>query len=336
MKTNLSWTWWRGGDSRLFGICHLSLVILLVLLVGEARGQAGERVFYLNSYHEGYGSSDQVMAGIKEGLSNRVELRTYFLDSKRQPAASAIESNAVAALRAIRQYRPRVLIASDDDAVKYVVARHFKEGPVPVVFCGVNWSCEQYGLPTSFVTGMIEVVPIEEAVRVMKRYYPAIRQLAVLSEDSTSERSNRELLDPLYRRLGLEPSYWLTGDFDSWKKAFDQVNGSADLIYLPTHGAIRGWDKEAAAAWVRQRIRKPVFTCDDFMMPYSVLGITKVAREQGDWAAQTTLRILAGQSPAQIPLATNQQIRCYFNPGLAGRVGFRPDKDLRDRCQEAE
>jgi ABC-type uncharacterized transport system substrate-binding protein len=265
-------------------------------------------------------------------LTNKALLQVHFLDSKRQPTAETIRSNAAIALAAIREFRPNVLIASDDDAVKYVVEPHFKHGPIPVVFCGVNWSCAQYGLPTPHVTGMIEVVPIADAIRTMQGHYPGVKKLAVLSEDSTSERSNRELLDPLYRRLGLEPTYALVTDFTAWKTAFVKANAEADLIYLPTNGAIKDWDTEAAAAWVREHIRKPVITCDDFMMPYCVLGITKVAREQGEWAARATLDILGGKAPPAIPLATNAQKRIYLNANLANHIRFQPGAALQERC----
>jgi len=308
---------------------RLKLAAFLTGMLLAARGLLAAdlpRVFFLNSYHAGYGSSDEIMRGLQETLTNKVALKVHFLDGKRQPTPEAIRSNAAVALDAIREFRPDVLVAADDDAVKYVVEPHFKHGPIPVVFCGVNWSCAQYGLPTTNVTGMIEVVPIEAAIREVQRHFSGIKKLVVLSEDSTSERSNRQLLDPLYRRLGLDPSYVLVSDFSAWKTAFVQANAEADIIYLPTNGAVRDWDKDVAVAWVRDYIRKPVITCDDFMMPYAVLGITKVAREQGDWAARTALGILAGKPPASLALATNALTRLFLNAPLAERLphGAKP------------
>ncbi len=147
-----------------------------------------------------------------------------------------------------------------------------------------------------------------------------------MSEDSTSERSNRELLDPKYRALGLEPAYSLVSDFAAWKQEFARAQRDADLVYLPTNGAIRDWDAQAARAWVREHIQKPAFTCDDFMVPYAAYGLTKVAREQGEWAAQAALRILAGARPADISIVRNQQTRCFVNSGLARRINFSPSR----------
>ena len=199
---------------------------------------------------------------------------------------------------------------------------YYRHGPIPAVFCGVNWSARQYDLPTENVTGMLEVVPIEETLLQVKQMRPSTRHLCVLSENTLSERSNRELLDPKYKALGLETQYMLVDDFEEWKRAFLAAQRDSDLVYLPTNGGIRGWDAAAATEWVRRNIRKPVVTCDDFMMPYAVFGLTKVAREQGEWAAHAALAILHGKRPGDIPMIPNQQTRCFLNPGLAERIGF--------------
>ena len=57
-------------------------------------------------------------------------------------------------------------------------------------------------------------------------------------------------------------------------------------MYLPTNGAIRGLDSAAVKERVRRNLRKLAVTCDDFMMPHAVFGLTKVAREQGEFAAR--------------------------------------------------
>jgi len=114
-----------------------------------------------------------------------------------------------------------------------------------------------------------------------------------------------------------------------WKRGFTEANGWADVIYLPTNGAIAGWNSAAARAWVEKEVRRPVITCDDFMMPYAVLGLTKVAREQGDLAARIALSILAGKRPADFMVSANVQGRIFFNAALAEKINFKPDPELQ-------
>jgi ABC-type uncharacterized transport system substrate-binding protein len=144
----------------------------------------------------------------------------------------------------------------------------------------------------------------------------------VLSENSQSERNNRELLDTLYRNLGMEAEYRLVDDFDQWKSAFKELVVSSDLIYLPTNGAIRNWNRKEAIFFVEQNLKVPTITCDDFMMDYCVFGLTKDAKEQGEWAAQTALEILDGKSPSDIPYARNSRFNAFLNRKLAKAIGF--------------
>lgn len=117
---------------------------------------------------------------------------------------------------------------------------------------------------------------------------------------------------------------------------FAKANETADLIFLPTNGAIKDWNDEHARRFVQTQMVVPVFTCDDFMMPYATFGLTKVAKEQGRWAAKAALEVIRGRSPHSIPVARNTQTVAFFNAGLAKKIGFRPAAHLLDRYRVVE
>jgi hypothetical protein len=95
--------------------------------------------------------------------------------------------------------------------------------------------------------------------------------------------------------------------------------------------AIRGWDARAVRIWVREHIRKPAFTCDDFTIPYAAYGLTKVARKQGEWAAKIALRILDSTRPYESLAVCNHLTRCLVNPKLAAKIGFSPPRTCAAR-----
>jgi ABC-type uncharacterized transport system substrate-binding protein len=299
----------------------------------EVETHRGRRAFFVNSYHEGYGSSDDVARGLRETLEPAgVVLETAFLDTKRRPGEG--DAAAARALDRLRAFRPDVVVVSDDAAMKLIVVPHLKDGPVPVVFCGVNWSADAYGVPNAHVTGMVEVVPILETLETVRRHVPGARRLFVLSEDGLSEAANRQHLDSMYRQAGWDVTWSLVGDYETWKGEF-QRGQEWDVVYLPTNGAVAGWDDADARRVVAGTIRRPVVTCDDFMIPYAVLGLVKVAREQGQWAGRAALGILAGRRPSDIPPARNAQVRALLNADLAARIGFVPDEKLRQLLEDA-
>jgi len=132
----------------------------------------------------------------------------------------------------------------------------------------------------------------------------------------------------MYRNSGLIPTYYLVDDYNDWMESFAKANMLSDLIYLPTNGAISGWNDEQAVPFVEESIKKPVFTCDDFMMNLCVFGLTKVPKEQGIWVAETVKKIINGVSPSQIPETRNHQSTLYLNMKLAIKIGFIPDSAL--------
>lgn len=307
-------------------------LILVLLIAGCSQPPAKKSILYINSYHEGYGSSDDIARGIFETLEGKeIDLEVIYMDTKRNLEPEYIERISRQIANSIKQKSPDLIIASDDNAVAYVVSAYLKDVPTPVVYCGVNWTADQYDLPESHITGMLEVLPFEQGIELTKTFHPEIQNVYVLSENSNSEQKNIEYIAEICDALDLDLHYKLVEDFDAWKEGFLEGNESSDLVYIPTNGAISDWDDEQAIIFIKENIQKPVMSCDDFMMPYCVFGLTKVQSEQGVWAAETAISILEGKDPATIPQAKNKQTQIWFNPTLADIINIKPDKEFLEK-----
>jgi ABC-type uncharacterized transport system substrate-binding protein len=295
------------------------------------------KVIYINSYHKGHPSSDQIMDAVWKAFpADSFHLVTYIMDTKRNSSQEYVEKKSAQLYDSIRIIRPDVVIVSDDNAVKYLIQPYFSEIDPPVVFCGINWSDTEYNLKNIKVTGMLEILPLAEVLIAMKTVYPAMKKLLVLNENTTTSRKEKLILDSLYNRVGLSVEHELVDDFDSWKTHFKEGNKIFDILYISTNGAIKGWNNVEAEDFVSKNISVPVVTCEDFMMPYAVLGITKVAEEQGIWAAATAKRILKGKNPFDIPVTRNLKSKIWLNTRLAERINFQPDKALIENAEIAK
>ena len=155
-----------------------------------------------------------------------------------------------------------------------------------------------------------------------------MQKLLVLNENTTTSRKTEPLLDTLLSPIGISVTQKLVDDFEGWKSVFVDGNENFDVIYLQTRGAIKNWDHDEALKIIDQHIKVPLVTCEDFMMPYAVLGVTQVSKEQGMWAAETAKRILQGTSPADIPISKNQMTTVWINTSLAEKINFVPDEVL--------
>jgi len=121
----------------------------------------------------------------------------------------------------------------------------------------------------------------------------------------------------------------LADDFETWKTLFMKANQETDLIYMPINGAIKNWDETTARTLIENNLKIPAVTCDDFMMPYTVFGLTKVAKEQGEWASKTAIELLGGKKPAEIPISRNKKTKAWINTKLAAKIDFKVSEEIK-------
>ncbi len=320
-------------------VWRLLMLMSLALLCGIQSCKNPEikkhKIVYINSYHQGFPPSDQITHGVMKGLpADSFEVFSYFMDTKHNPSEAFIKERAEELLDSIREKKPDLLIVSDDNAMKYLVVPNFQDNPLPIVFCGVNWTVDQYDISDCNITGVLEILPVEGLIQTMKPYYPEMKKLLVLNENTTTSRKTKPLLDILIAKMGLAVKQELVDDFESWKSVFREANDTYDIIYLQTRGAITGWDHDESLKYIDDFLRVPVVTCEEFMMPYAVFGLTQYSEEQGILAAEKAKAILEGISPSDIPISRNQMSKAWINTGWAEKISFEPDKALLEKANE--
>ena len=306
------------------------LILLSVFFLKSCKPRdEKQKVMYINSYHSSFPPSQQITEGVFESLSpDSFEITVHFMDTKRNSSEAFIKKRVSELLDSIHSERPDILILSDDNALKYLLLPNIHTIEIPVVFCGINWTADQYKLPTQGVTGILEVLPLEELVQTLKPYYPEMKKLLVLNENTTTSRKTKPVLDTVLNDQGILVSQELVDDFESWKSVFVRANQNYDIIYLQTRGAIKNWNHDEALNIIKEYIKIPLVTCEEFMMPYAVLGLTQISKEQGFLAGEAAKRILRGTNPSDIPITKNQLSKIWINTDLAEKIGFTPDKEL--------
>lgn len=301
-------------------IVLLGLVVAFVAVTARSSGPkeprwSGRRILWIDSYHPGYEWSAAIGAGIRRQLRNSgIELRTVHMDSKRRSSEPEIERAAENVRAEIDAFDPDLVIASDDNAVKYLVVPYLKDTKLPVVFCGVNWDASVYGLPAGNVTGMVEQDPVATQVNHLARFAGGER-IGYLSGDLFTER---KIVEHYNRRFfaGRMKSY-LVRSLDEFKQAFLRAQREVDMLYIANYAGIADWDPGAAEAFIAAHVRIPTGSHNAFMAPFALIAVAKDAEEQGEWAARTALRILAGARPADIPLARNEGSKLTVNLRMA-------------------
>lgn len=287
---------------------------------------AHKRILYVNAYHLGYPWSDGISEAIQQVLKNTgVELKIAYMDTKRR---TTDESKRVAALRMkaqIESFKPDVVITSDDDPARYLIMPYFKDDALPFVFCGINWDTSAYGFPYQNVTGMLEISRLDEIIHHLQRYAKG-KRVGFLSGEGFSERKEQEGYEK-HLNFHFERVYFVD-NFDDWKQQLLTLQNEVDEIILENPKTIVGWDDQEAQRFIEKNIKVPTGGAHAWLAPLVLLGIVKDPKEQGTWAANTALKILAGTSPKNIPISKNQHDVIYLNQKLARKLGITFSDEL--------
>ena len=306
-------------------ISLVTVVLLFLAINTQANPLTDKKILFINSYHQGYEWSDGITQGIEETLKNTpVELKTVYMDTKRQRNKEKIKAMALKMKQVIDDFKPDVVIASDDNASKYVIKPYYKDASLPFVFCGVNWDASPYGFPFSNVTGMEEVSLIKAIVHNLQAYTKGER-IGLLSIDAISGRRNAENFEKQLEKKFDKVYYVKT--FADWQQKYQQLQTQVDMLILENPKGIENWDNKTGLAFIETHTKIPSGTTHVWLAPYALLAIAKIPQEQGIWSATTALAILKGKAIKEIPIVQNEQGRLFINLKLGNQLKlvFKPE-----------
>ncbi|WP_280155510.1 ABC transporter substrate binding protein [Piscinibacter sp. XHJ-5] len=293
---------------------------LTATIAAAAPDVAGKRILWVDSYHEGNPWNDGIGRGITATLKGQgVELRILRMDTARHPDEAFARQAAQRAKTAVDDFKPDVVIATDDAAAKYFVVPYLKGGPLPVVFAGINWDASAYGFPTSTITGMLEVDLVRPLVRALREYTRGDR-VAYLSADTQTQAKVVATYNQHF--FGGQMQVRLVRTVEEFQRAYLETQTMADMLITGNYAGIAGWDDAAARSFIMDRTRIPTGYVDGYMTPLVLITMGKLPEEQGEYAADTALKILRGARPGNLPLAENKKAVLGLNLALADKLGI--------------
>lgn len=299
---------------------QLAVGIMGIVLALNITALAKDKVLYVDSYHAGFGWSDGITEGVVTGLGDAVDLKIIRMDTKRNPDEAYKQNAALMVKKEIEDFQPDVVITSDDNAAKYVVASFYKDTELPFVFCGVNWDASAYGFPCKNITGMIEVTPVDGLIEELKKIAQGSR-VGYLGPDRLTAHKDYEHSKELFN-IDFTP-YFAT-DYDDYKKGFKQLQESCDMVIIYSDGGLFNNPENVTdlEAFFAENTKVPTGSNYDFMSNLALVSFSNVAQEQGFWAADKALKILQGTSPAAIPIERNTQGKLIINAKIIEASGL--------------
>lgn len=305
--------------------------VCLFAATGFAGDVAGKKVLFIDSYHFGYEWSNAVIDGVRQVLNQpEAELRIFRMDTKRNQSEDFKRQAALQAKALIESYQPDVVIASDDNASKYLIQPYYRNTDLPIVFCGVNWDASVYGYPYTNATGMVEVELLEPLVAQLRQLAKGDKIGFLAIGGTTSEKDNAYHAKVLGKPY--DKTYYVM-TYQEWKDCFLKLQDEVHFLIIGNPQGLSGWDENDFIDFAARHTRIPTGATIHWVKKFTLMGYMRVPQEQGRWAAMAALKILHGTPPSAIPMAQNQQGKLIINMRLAKRLGVTFDPAVFKRAE---
>ena len=231
-----------------------------------------KKIIYIDSYNKGYEWSDSLLKGILDTLNtndleNPYELKIIHLDTKNNKNIKYMKGISLKTKKIIDSWKPDLIIASDDNASKYLILPYFKDSNIPVVFCGINAQLSEYGYPFENTTGLLEKNSFDQLFSTLKKNSNG-NKIGILAPNTPTAKSilsnlsNSEYIKDL--------SFEFVDSFEEWKKEFLYFQKSVDSLVLINNAGISNFSMSQAKKIVNNNIKIPTGSTVKWMSPLSV------------------------------------------------------------------
>ena len=276
--------------------------------------------------------ADSISRGIRSVLENPtntpIHVFTEYMDTKRIATDGYFEELHRLYKMKYAASRFDVLIACDDDAFGFL--RRFRDdifGPVPVVFCGVNYFRGDLLADFPFCTGVVESFDLRKTIDIALKFHPETRQIVYINDQTATGRANRKRLEEIIPEYSGRVSFVFYEDM-TMDEVVQNVRAlsSDQIILLMTFNR----DKSGQVFLYRevsQRIGSaspvPAYGIWDFYLGDGIVGGMLISGEEhGRMAAQMAQRILHGDDIRSIPVVQESPNRYMFDYRQLKRFGI--------------
>lgn len=269
----------------------------------------------LHSYHPEFYWNQQLNHAVRsvfeaQGYSEEtgsLVFDTFYMDTKRNTSDAYFEQIAVDAQNYIAETAPDIVIASDDNAVRLVVANSADDG-VPFVFLGLNSEPETYDVHQKpNVAGVLERIHINEMLRWIQNILPDAKRVTCLIDASHTSTQYRATIESAIENSVFAGSpLYSTNSFAEWQQYVREAGEDSAFLIIGTYQTVVDEDgnsipQEDVMTWTIENSAIPVVSFWEYAVLDGALGGPVISGDvQGEEAAQKAIRILNGESPAQV------------------------------------
>lgn len=292
-----------------------------------------KKVLILNSYHNGLGWTDSIVDSIAKTFEDsdlEIDLNIEYMDTKR-----SFDDEYFQKLRELYRIKYSgkkfdLIISSDDHAFSFLIENRDEIfGPVPIVFCGVNY-LESYNiLPGSNITGVVESFDVVSTLKTALSLSPHAQKIYIINDTTKTGMANRIIIEKALQII--KPSQQAVflqnieiNALESYLQNIER-NNIVLLMSYTSDGAGHTFSYEQIGKIVSQNSNAPVYGVWDFYLGCGIVGgMLTSGHSQGQAAADMALKILTGEKPQNIKMTLKSPNKYLFDYGPLCRFGIDP------------
>lgn len=301
--------------------CLLLLCLLCALLsaCGETTAPAVPRVALLQYVQH------PALDAIRDGIIAQFAADSFAIILTEHNAQGEVATATTIASQ-LATTRPDLVIAIATPAAQ-ACAQALRD--LPVVFAAVTdpvaaGLVRSLDRPGGNLTGTSDMTPVAAQLALIRRYQPALRRLAVISNpaESNSQVINRRLQEACAAQ-GITLVRRSVSSSSEVREATLALRGEADALYMTL-------DNTVAAAWpVLLRschdLRLPLYPADGtYVAPGGIASLSIDYRQLGAQTAHLAMAVLRGADPAALPVVTCDGTAVLRNDTAALAFGLVP------------
>ena len=310
---------------------HIFLLVIFFLPSSGICLDNVKTILVIHSYNSDFEWTKDVTAGISSILKDDAcVIQNEYLEGKRHSDEKSINlSYEIMRLRMAERFFD-VVIVSDNIAFDFIIKnRRVLPPDTPIVFCGVNNFVREQIDGVSGITGVGESISVRETLDSALRLQPGARKVFVLGSDEISERKNLEAIRevaPDYSNR-IEFVYFTDMRMNPLKEALGRL-ASDDIVLLT--GILRDpsgnpLDFSLRTQFVHKHSPAPIYSFWRHNLGHGIVGGKLLSAEgQGRMAATMARRILSGESPGNIPVASSEANSFAFDFAVLKEHGLDP------------
>lgn len=188
--------------------------------------------------------------------------------------------------------------------------------------------------PTGGITGVSDLLPVKEHIKMVLEYYPGIKTLGLLyNAGEANSKATILSIEGLAPELGIKIVEATASKTADVYQATKSLVGKVDAVFIPTDNTIISALESVLKVGVQNKL--PIFAADvDSVKRGAVAAMGFDYYKHGYQTGALAEKILGGMAPEDIPVEFQKDLQLHINANYSKQMGLTPPEALLKKATQ--